>query len=48
MRAKGKPYEHLYSESVSARYYDGYAVTGRRWRGVLRNYEIIMANISLP
>ena len=43
-----KPYEHLYNESVSVRYYDGYAMTSQRWCAVLRNYEIIMANISLP
>ena len=41
-------YEHLYNESVSARYYDGHAMTGRIWREAVRNYEIIMASIPQP
>ena len=41
-------YKHLYNESISARYYDGYSMAGERWRNVVRSYEIIMASIPQP
>ena len=41
-------YKHLDNESVSARYYDGHAMTGRIWREAVRNYEIIMASVPQP
>ena len=41
-------YDYLYNESVAARYYDGYAMTGRKWREAVRSYEIIMASIPQP
>ena len=42
------PYEHLYSEGMAARYYNGYAMTGNRLRDVVRSYEMIMASIPQP
>ena len=42
------PYEHLYNESIVARYYDGYAMTSEKLCEVARSYEIIMASIPQP